>query len=401
MRKSLILLALLLCGLSSYCRNAETERRADRKGSSRMFETKGVCYPVRFADYQRNSFVPFEPRVAGTVAWSKGWFEINPRLQIIPQDLLLSGRFLGVRGGTVLLLLDDRGAFVRSVALGENTPVVFGEKTFAYLNQSFLLEYMDYDGTLRLEMKEFPAMEAFTRLVLFRPTEDDFLAATHFTGGPRRETPHFDLYRMKIDKVDRQWSYAGDGGLDQALLTSDEKTLVVVRENQVTTFNAENGEIVGVFDTGYAEVLSASLDLDGNVVMIGRADSTGWVLKKTDLAGREIWAHKLSGPKPFQPPVCGPDDRVYVADGVNVTCLAGGKAIWERVFPGGHPLMTIGAGNAAVVLDGGTLYVLDAAGETVARLVLTESAETFDAAPAIDTDGRIFVAGSERLYGVE
>ena len=366
-----------------------------------MFDTKGVCYPVRFADYQRNSFVPLEPRVAGTLAWSKGWFEINPRLQIIPQDLLLSGRYVGIRAGTVLLLLDDRGTFVRSAAIGENTPVVFGGKTFACLNQSFLLEYTDFDGTPRLEMKEFPAMGAFTRLILFRPTENDFLAATHFTGGPRRETPHFSIYRMKIEEVDRQWSYGGDGGLDQVLLTSDEKTLVMVRENQVTTFNAENGAITGGFETGYTDLLSASLDLEDNAVMIGRTDSGGWALKKTDLTGWEIWEHNLSGPKSFQPPACGPDDRVYVADGIKVICLAGGKTLWEKIFPGGHPLITIGAGNAAVVLDGGTLYVLDAAGETSARLALTESGETFEAAPVIDAGGRIFVAGAERLYCVE
>jgi len=366
-----------------------------------MFDLNGISYPVRFANYQRNSFVALEPRVSGEAVWSKKWFEINPNLNILPMDILLSGNYIGIRDGTSLLLLDDRGKFVKLAIIGENTPVVFAGKTFACLNHAFLLEYTDYDGTRRLEKRPVPSMEAFTGLILFRPKEDDFLVATHFTGGPSREKPRFYVCRTRIEEIDPQWYYTGDGRLDQALLTSDEKTLVTIRENKVTTLNPENGDKTKEFETGYAGFLSASLDLDNNLVMIGRVDPTGWILKKTSLTGEEIWSYRLSDPKPFQPPACGPDDRVYVADGIKVICLAGGKTIWEKIFPGGHPLLTICAGNAAVILDSGILYVLDNKGETIARLVLTQSDELFEAAPAIDAAGRIYAAGTEKLYRME
>ena len=252
-----------------------------------------------------------------------------------------------------------------------------------------------------LEMREFPAMGDFTRLVLLRPSEDEFLAATHFTGGPHRETPHFDIYRIMMDKTDRLWSYGGDGGLDAALLTSDEKRLVAVRENAATVFNAEDGRIDGEFATGHAVFMSASLDQSDNLVTIGRDEAGAWSLRKMDLTGKEIWSRRLADPKPFQPPACGPDDRVCVADGFKVICLAAGEQVWEKAFPGGHPLVTIGAGNTAVVLDGGTVWTIDAKGETISRLVLSETGETFDAPPAIGADGRIFAAGGERLYCVE
>jgi hypothetical protein len=395
------LLIISVCGLLVFCRNAETESPDGGKESSGMFDLKGVQYPVRFANFQRNSLSTVAPRAASKVAWSKGWNEINPAMQIIPFDLLVRDGYLGVRAGSVLLVLDERGNFLRSAGLGENTPVVFGAKAVARLGQSYLLDYVDYEGNPLLEMREFPAMGDFTRLLLMRPAEDDFLAVTHFTGGPRRDTPHFDVYRIMIDKTERLWSWGGDGGVDAALLTPDEKTLVVIRDNGVTVFDAKDGKIVSEFPTGLAGPVSTSLDPGGNLVMAGADAGGAPVLKKTSLDGAEKWSFRLVSPKGYQPPACGPGDRVYLVDGFRIVCVEAGKQVWEKTLPGAHPLLTVGKDGTLVVLCGGEVVTIGADGEIASRIVLTETSETFEAAPAIGPDGRIYAAGSERIYCVE
>ena len=81
--------------------------------------------------------------------------------------------------------------------------------------------------------------------------------------------------------------------------------------------------------------------------------------------------------------------------------MANGEIVWKKAFPGGHPLIISSSNGDVLILESGTLYHVDMDGEVILRLAITNSGETFEALPVIDSNGKVYVAGAEKLYIIE
>ena len=398
----LILFFGILCGS---CKDAGMDAKTDIKELSNMFGTDGVSYPVRFANYQRNSFVLAGFNGTGRLVWSKNYFEIDETLLLIPGSVQVSGGFLGVRSTNDLLIFSVDGEFKYAVETGENQPVVLGKGAVAYTKPSYQLEYRNYEGEMILESKGVPALKDYSRLHLLKPSSDDFLAAVEFSGGPHRLPAEYDVFRLGIDESIPPWSFCGEGALDHVLLRQDGTTLIVIQGPDVTLLDSADGKKKGSFSVGMEDIISASLDLENNLLMIGSEDggkSSGPVLKVIDPGGGEISSYPLVRPAAHQPPACGTGQRIYVVDSMHVKCLKEGETAWSFSLRSEQPAwLTVTEENRLICVNGGFLSLYDSEGELIFDTVLSGDGETFDAPAAPDLNGRLYVAGGEKLYCVE
>ncbi len=370
-----------------------------------MFNTEGIPYPVRFANYQRNSHVPVETNSTGRLVWSKNYFSIDKTLLLIPLDVCISGDFLGVRSVKDLLVFTINGEFKYNVSIGENKPVVFGKEAYAYTKPSFQLEYRNFDGGLILESKGFPALKDFSELKLLKPSQEDFLAAIEYSGGPQGLPGEYDVYRLRLEESIPPWSFCGEGEIDYVLLLPDGETLLIIQGVNATLLNTSDGKQTGSFKIKMDEIENACLDLEGNLVMVGQetvGNASRPCLKVVALDGEQKWSYRLSQPKINQPPACGKDGRVYVINEMMLMCVAEGELLWQAALKSEAPAwLTVTANDNVICLNGAFLNLYNAQGESVFGILITEENETFDAPVAVDSNGRLYVAGGQKLYCFE
>ena len=131
-------------------------------------------------------------------------------------------------------------------------------------------------------------------------------------------------------------------------------------------------------------------------------DARVGVVEMLDMVGRTVWTFALTAWKGNQPPVCGTDGRVYVADEGWLKCIKDGAPEWLAEFePAGNFWLTSTADGRVIALANKHLMLFGDDGSVMFDVEITGEAEEFYAPPAIDRAGRIFVAGNKNLYCFE
>ncbi len=396
--------AILAVGIFALSGGAKLGNKGLSKERSDMFKTNGVSYPIRLANYQGNSLVGATATAKGTRRWSREYRAVDEQFLLVPQAVLIRGDYVGVQSTGDLLVYDADGNFKFQVGIGQNTPVIFGAEAIAFLTSSGLLEYRDYANKVLLEAKEVPAFREWAYVLLMKPGADDLLAAIQFSGGPQRKPQEYDIYSVPIEKTTRSWSHNGQGHISRVLLSPDGATIYMLKECKVTLLSVVDGRIAGQYDLPLSRVTSASLDNAGNLVVTGASDGDN---PKDLLAvfgpdGKALWTYALQNYGAELPPSCRDDGGVIIVDGSFLRCVRGGDQIWEQPLPGeAKTWVTIDAAGNVACINGPYLKLIDNAGNKIFDLTLTNDNEVFNAPPAIDARGRIYVAGSEKLYCIE
>jgi len=372
-----------------------------------MFSLEGSAYPVEYANYQLNSHITVDCRAKGNILWTKEYSRENEGFMLIPRYVLIKGDNIGVVSNENLLVYKPDGSFRYMLPIGDNTPVVFGKEAMAYLVPANLLNYQDYSGKLILETGEFPSLEKWAHVVFFKPEKKEFIAAVHFTGGPRpmRQPETFDVYRKKIEKSLVKWRYDGDGPLDGAMVTTDNQKLVIIRKSTVSILDIVNITVGSGFDLKFEEIKTASLDTDNNLVFIGRGAKNKGIrpfLTKVSLTGKMLWEYELRNPQTQQPLVSGSNGQVYVVDGKHLKNIDKGSLRWNLELKSKEQAwMTVTKDDSVILLQDNHLSLISEAGKMIFSSKITNDEECFDAPPSVDSQGRIYIASDKKLYCFE
>ncbi len=323
---------------------------------------------------------------------------------MLPLNLLVKEDYIGVRSANHFLLYDQRGGFRHDREVGLHTPVVFGDQGLAYFGQSNLLNFETYSGEPELDMKDIMGLHEYSRLLLFKPTAEKLLVALQFHGSPQMTTKSYDIFTVKVEERMPEWQFSGDGVIDHVMLTNDQQTMVVVRQSKVTLLDCNDGTVVREFDLPFQEVTTASLDPQDNLVVIAEKETeeyTGPTLELFDLTGSSLWSANLNSPREEQPPCCDAEGHIFVIDGLMLKCFVAGELKWEQTLSGGDNVWLTATKDGVVCIDGLSLRSFDTDGEELFNIEITKQAEEFHAPAALDSGGRIYVAGTERLYCFE
>jgi hypothetical protein len=378
-----------------------------RKESVSMLEQKGVDYPIQFANYQANAFVPFQPGIKPELQWEATFSEEYENLPLLVTTVLVHQDFIGIRSKENLLVYRSPGLFQYMVPIAETAPVVFGASALAYFSPSLMLNYQDYAGNPKISDVTVPGYDRWSVMLLILPLTDEFISVSQFTGGPKqkmdaRKPKHFGVFRLPATDIFPHWSYEEEGEMDSALLTGDLQRLVLVQDSGVVLLDTQDGAAKAKFALDYLHIDTISLDAQDRLQVIGsgkKGMGARSFFSKFDLNGKLIWDYEIRRPLVHQPPASGSDGRVYTMTDQGVSCLQEGMLKWH------HPAnldknswITVCKDNIIVLIHNRQLIMIDKNGTPTHAVSITSAPEHFDAPAAVDSQGRIFVASDRKLY---
>ena len=368
-----------------------------------MFDFEGIPYPVIFANYQCNSWVPADVKSTLVPAWMKEYAAVDENAVFVPIAVLASGSHIGIRCGGKLLVYDRNGQFRFLEPISEAAPVVFGREAMAFVQPSLKLIYQDYARVAKGAGRTIPGLEQWAYSLLLKPEPKEIVAAIQFTGGPLRKPKRFSACALVLRNGARRWFFDIDGSVDHLLVTHDGRKMVLVCQGKVELRNIQDGSIISTFETGVDACPAASLDKNDNLLLMADSmtnDLRTRALKAFDLSGKALWMYSGLGLHVDQPPPCGGEGLVYLVNGQSLECISKGTCLWSYPLKSADKSwVTIAKDGSSVVLNGPWLSVVNPQGERLAeKLVSTDAEETFDAPPVIDSNGRILVASGQRLY---
>lgn len=394
----LILVSYLNCGAGS-----NSIKKSE--GNIMSFEISKVAYPVWLGNFQRNSYVPVDMKSKWNPLWSKTYIEINEEIMLTPYSVLINDNIVGVISESDMILYDTAGTFKSQVTLSGSAGVIFGQLAMAFIDPSYQLTYRDYEGNQIGGTGVIPMLGDWAGAIFMVPSLNDVLAAVQFTGGPQRAQQKYYVYKFLREDGDVAWLQEFDGRLDFAMVSNKNKKIVLIKGKEITLINAADGNRSDSFNIDIGRPLTASLDLNDNLIILSEQMVDGKLeksLKAFSPDGRQLWSLMVDKPQENQPASCGGDGRVYFIDDLQLKCIINGNALWTALLkPAERNWMTITRDNHAVVLNGSFLALFSPNGEKIYEKLITKTDDEFYAPPAIDRDGKIFVAGLNALYCFE
>jgi outer membrane protein assembly factor BamB len=399
-----VLIFIAVLALFSSCL-AGSRNGAETKEQAMTFNLERCAYPVEFANYQHNSYVPAKVRRQWDTAWSRSFSEIDPGMPVSPRAVLVGDSIIAAKTASQLIVYDAAGTFKFMEGIRNPTPVVLGSGGMAYFNAAGGLVYQDYHRKKLRAEEPVPGLDQWAYALLIKPTTDEVLGVVQNAGIRGQREKKYYIYQFVRSSLTRKWSYEFPGIINHALLAGDEKTLVSIVGDAVTLYDADNGASKSTFKTGLANPLTASLNLNGELVIIGTAEDAQGAKKYCrafSMAGKELWSIALIDPVLVQPPVSGEEGCVYLIDNRCLRCIRNGEVKWSTppVF-GARTCVTVTGGNCALVLDEAMLYLYDPAGERIFKSLISKEGDAFGIPPAVDARGKIYVLSDKRLYCLE
>lgn len=397
-----------------------------------MLESNGVEYPKIFANFQENSNVGIETKAKGKLKWAKEYTreygeDFNP-----PRVVLISGNAIGVPvAENKFFIFDGRGNFKRNIHVRGRQPLLFARDSIAYFDPSNILHIEDLDGKILYEGYAWASgtdeLANTVLLDLFDVKKALVVINERHRVPPVKKEKGFiptdgvtssynaALYSYNTKYGENVWSNKHKGSrIDQALLTKDKKTLILIGnlyanpDEAVTLLDTSNGKVILGMNPGFNEFMIASLDLEDNIVAFGKVkkgNKTALKLKSMDLSGKDLWSVDLSKLISNEPPACGTDGRVYIVDGPALKCFKNGKIKWEdklRSEAQGKTWLTVAKNDSLIVINDKELTMFDTEGKKIFETVVTKNnEENFGGPASIGPDGSIFLASDLKLYCYE
>ncbi len=375
------------------------------KENKMAFEIKNIEYPVMFGNLQRNSLVPVSMKSKWSPVWVKNYLEINDDYAFTPYCLIVKDNNIGVRYDSEMLIFDTGGNLKYQMPLSGSGSVIFGDTALAYFLPSNQLVFQDYEFNKIGEAGIIPKLDEWGDELLMRPTLDDVLAVVQYSGGPMREPKKYYAYKYNRPDGYRIWFQEFEGVVNIALLSNDEKKLLLIQQNEVIVIDATSGDKINSFKPEIDLALSASLDLNDNLIIHAKKnvdEKPQILLMACSLDGKELWSLPMNEPNELQPPACDKSSRIFIIDGLQLLCIKDGEIDWTAILkPAERNYLTITADNHAVVINGSLLALFAPDGEKLFERLITKTDDQFYAPPALDKEGHIFVAGKKALYCFE
>ncbi|MCP4703304.1 MAG: hypothetical protein GY865_01740 [candidate division Zixibacteria bacterium] len=393
-----ILATVINCGAESNEINRE-------KDNIMALDTKDMEYPIQWANFQRNSLVPVEMKCKWKPLWSNIYLDVDEDFVESPDFVHINDENVGVRSRNNFFVYNISGKFKHRIPLSGTAGVVFGPRALAYLDPVQQLTYQDYEYNQIGNADVIPYLDQYSYEMLLKPSLDEVLAVVQFTGAPRKLPKKYYIYSFDRNENWVKWDHEFDGRVDFALLSNDEKSIIISAKNEISLFDVTSGEIKSSFKLDIDTPLSASLDKNDNLIIMAKItidEKTTVSLKAITLDGKELWSFPIDKLSSLQPPACDNDGRIFINDGLQLLCIKEGEIDWTAILtPAERNYITITADNHAVVINGSLLALFAPDGEKLLERLITKTDDQFYAPPALDKDGHIFVAGKKALYCFE
>lgn len=403
--KNVFYLVQVLLIIVIFSCSAGSKNEPEVKDKTMIFDLKGIACPVELVNYQRNSFIPIEVRRQWRLSWSKKYTEIDSEMGVSPRSIHIKGDIIGLKSASELIVYDASGNFKFMEAINNPSPVIFGAEGIAFLNEAKGLVYQDYNQKELRVAEPVPGLDEWASALLMKPSMEEVLAVVQNAGIRGHREKKYYIYRFVREDLTSKWYYEFPGIVNDALLSADDQTLIVLKGEEVIFYDVENGNNNLIFKTGLVVPIASSISLDNELLIIGTMEDQEEAvkyLKTFSFDGEELWSAGLKNPVMKQPPVCGTEGYVYLVDSMRLKCFVKGETKWASLPQfGDNVYLTVAKDNDILVLNGPKLYLYDSTGNNIFESIITREDEAFNVPPVIDAQGKIYVASDKRLYCFE
>jgi len=392
-------------------------------------------YPVRFASPKRDSALPVATSAEGKVSWScdlDKWASPD-----WPPTVLIWGDREVVATYSDMILIDRQGKQLWTRPNQGGSPIAIAQDCLYFKGTDLFLEALNTSDRPVITEGPFPAAmsnKVTVRLswprehdfiaVLYRPPEDSVAdgdpPGTHLRGA---ETT---VLRNRYETTYGDWlaTYPGSPVLPPLLLP--ERNVLTLFIDGALRVDVEQEEDLSHFKVPLEQPLEWSVDAGEIYSVIGYQGGRKTLLAVSG-SGQELWRWTDTQDNDawvgLQPPIHGPEGRIYVLTEGRVLAIDRGKLLWQfdarsdSLRHGAHlsegsfqiqdgRLLAVGALRHGSALSDGsllvtinkTLYHLSAEGREIFSVTVDGDILS---PPVADDRGNIYIATASRLFQIQ
>jgi outer membrane protein assembly factor BamB len=353
-----------------------------------------------FADYGRSSFVPAAASVKGKLLFST---PLALPAGVLPGFVMLWNDRIVVESESMFAVFDASGRKQWERSKFINSPIAVADSLIYYQNENFFLNGVDAANKLALEDGSLPqVLDEHYPIFMLAPQKDDFVAVVQFIGGEDGSPPSARFYRAQYGDPLDMWGSSIEGGQTlQPLLAAGTNRLYIFMKRAMAV-DAQTGKEVAQFDFPIDAPIIASADRNGNIYFLGSDKGKGALAAVTQ-DGVELW--RFTDPvlrgitEAGQPPILGAGNTAFLIAGGTILAVREGNLAWKHVLPkGGFSYGAALADGSFLATAGSVVFLFDANGGQVSAIDVDEVLLT---PPVVDRAGRVYVASSKTLFGLQ
>jgi hypothetical protein len=219
--------------------------------------------------------------------------------------------------------------------------------------------------------------------------------------GPESEPqgPIYNYVWCHRDKKSLVMRHFGHGVLREVLLDEKKDRLCMVTDQDLVLLPRKTASEAEISVRSFAQILTASLDPDGNVIAVLRQKdkegekNPGHGLARLDEKGIPLWFWPIDFPNRIpQPPAALGGESVYLIVGDELLRIEQGTVAWryELVGEWNNLRMTVLPDESVLVAAGYALLLIDKNGKLVKEIAVRDK---ITCRPIVDESGKIYVAG--------
>ena len=358
--------------------------------------TDKSTYSTYLANYGRNSYIPVESNSKGELGWST---EIPLKINQHPRSVMVWEGNLVVETESSIIVYDNKGNFLWERSKVFRSPIAIGNKLLYYENENFFLDVVDTSNKLAYENVSIPeAANENYPIYLFAPEKETFIAAIQFVGGEDGTPAEARFHKTQFGDRISTWEHGIEGTLSLPPLYIAEVNKLVIFMKDILYFDTDTGKKISQINFPLESPLNCCAGNDGMLYMLGYENNQIVLAAFTDdgiIKWR--WTDRSAGKTLLkkQPSILGADNIIYVLAADEVFAVNRHKLLWsfapeEKTISYGTAL----ADGSLLLTAGNSLYRLDSKGDTMFSI---DFEKTILAPPAVDRNGKIYIAMSDEL----
>ena len=348
-----------------------------------------------FSNSQLNSLLSYDLSAKGLLVWKLEYNQNNITGNAISLILLDDARAILDYSSVFFAINTFNQKVLGYRNKSENAFIILGEGQDFYSFQGYRLEKLRFDDfQASLEKRYFvPGLSEYSRLALFIPKSDTFIAGVQGTGDPKYHTPIFALREKQYKVSSSMWYLAYNGFAAMPPVSIDGN--VVVAMNNLIRIIGIDGNIKKEIEGKFAPFCS-SIGVD-NIIYLFCKTELDYVIRAMDFDGNIKWECPTSITKPNQPPIVSNESIVYIIGSSKVEAFANGEKLWDfELIGNSRQLASVSRDGMLLVSDGNRVICLSKTGE-LSWKIQSGSGETFMTQPVLDSVGKVFVATDKSI----
>lgn len=358
-----------------------------------------------YSDDQNTSFINQSRRIKGEPVWER---TIDVQEMSPPVHLAIFDSNLVVRYPSVLEVWDkQKGRGIWRSDVMPNADVEIKQQGVVTLNHAGMYELLGMDKKIASSYL-LPFLSAETILKYSRQEGNLFKYVYQSlpipTSDPEDEYSGsvitFNRYDNSTENL--EWEFEKEGVVVAVLESRKYEQYAICAQDNLYLFAVNNAADSGVTNIPFEDILSCSVDLQDQLLVVGRQkDDKEYFFKIFSFTGKQLSQFPLTKTGiSTQPPVIAPDGSVYFVVKNSLHNFKNGQLHWKSDVKasGAGVYITVLADSSLLIGAGMTLLHYSPDGKVMTKVALKDNVTT---RPVMDSNGMVYIGYKNGIAAIQ